>query len=341
MAVLQTLPIGPQWPTLDPFLFTAHHHDGYPAGNEQLGPDPALLAGRSLGSDFSGRDGWSMYHGRVVPGFPQHPHRGFETITYVRTGFCDHTDSMGAAARFGEGDTQWLTAGGGIQHAEMFPMVHPDRPNPLEMFQIWLNLPAEDKMVPAYFTMLWGEQTPRLHHLDSEGRPADLTVVAGSYPGVGAQESPPNSWASRPESAIGIWHLSMAPDAHFELPGAADDGINRVLYAFEGSWIDIDGTPVKSGNGAVLKASANLSLQAGAEGIEVMVLQGRPIGEPVVQYGPFVMNTEQEIQETFRDYQATQFGGWPWPKSDPDHGGAGQGRFARHADGRIVEPRSD
>jgi redox-sensitive bicupin YhaK (pirin superfamily) len=247
---------------------------------------------------------------------------------------------MGAAARFGEGDTQWLTAGGGIQHAEMFPMVHPDRPNTLEMFQIWLNLPAADKMVPAYFTMLWGEQTPRLHHLDTDGRSTDLTVVAGSYPGVGAQDSPPNSWASRPESAIGIWHLSMAPDAHFELPGATDDGINRVLYAFEGSWVDIDGTPVKSGNGAVLNASAHLSLQAGAEGIEVMVLQGRPIGEPVVQYGPFVMNTEQEIQETFRDYQATQFGGWPWPKPDPDHGGAGQGRFARHADGGIVEPGS-
>jgi len=158
-ALHQTFPLGTQWPTIDPFLFCAHHRDAYPMGTEQLGPD-APLDGRAIGQDFAGTDGWNMYHGSTVPGFPQHPHRGFETVTYVRTGFCDHSDSLGATARFGRGDTQWMTAGKGIVHCEMFPLLSPDEPNPLELFQIWLNLPAADKMVDPYFTMLWSHDTP-------------------------------------------------------------------------------------------------------------------------------------------------------------------------------------
>ena len=109
-ALLQTFPLGTQWPTIDPFLFVAHHLDDYPEGTHELAPN-ASLDGRTIGQDFAGVDGWNMYHGSTVPGFPQHPHRGFETITYVRTGFCDHSDSLGATARFGVGDSQWLTAG--------------------------------------------------------------------------------------------------------------------------------------------------------------------------------------------------------------------------------------
>ena len=153
-AVRQTVPLGPQWPTIDPFLFCAHHDDAYPNGNEALGPVESL-AGRNLGMDFDGIDGWNMYHGTVVPGFPQHPHRGFETVTIVRNGIIDHSDSLGATARFGRGDVQWLTAGRGIVHSEMFPLLAPDADNPLELFQIWLNLPAADKMTEPYFTMLW------------------------------------------------------------------------------------------------------------------------------------------------------------------------------------------
>ena len=94
-----------------------------------MGPD-ASLAGRSIGQDFEGKDGWRMYHGDVVPGFPQHPHRGFETVTIVRQGFIDHSDSLGATARFGAGDVQWLTAGRGIVHSEMFPLLDRDRREP-------------------------------------------------------------------------------------------------------------------------------------------------------------------------------------------------------------------
>ena len=162
-AVLQTVALGPQWPTIDPFLFCAHHDDAYTEGDGSMAP-AASLEGRQLGQDFAGIDGWNMYHGRTVPGFPAHPHRGFETVTYVRQGVIDHSDSLGAAARFGRGDVQWLTAGRGIQHAEMLPLLADDRPNPLELFQIWLNLPAARKLVEPSFTMLWGRDVPVAHN---------------------------------------------------------------------------------------------------------------------------------------------------------------------------------
>ncbi len=116
-AVLNVNPLGFQWQTSDPFLFCVHHDDAYPAGDERMGP-AASLAGRDIGQDFEGKDGWRMYHGDVVPGFPQHPHRGFETVTIVRRGLIDHSDSLGAVARFGHGDVQWLTTGKGVVHSE-------------------------------------------------------------------------------------------------------------------------------------------------------------------------------------------------------------------------------
>ena len=105
------------WHTEDPFIFCVHHKDHYPHGNDQM-EIMASLAGRNTGNDFSNLDGWSMYHGTRIPGFPTHPHRGFETITIVIQGFVDHSDSLGAAGRYGAGDVQWMTAGKGIQHSE-------------------------------------------------------------------------------------------------------------------------------------------------------------------------------------------------------------------------------
>ncbi|HEY8946720.1 MAG TPA: pirin family protein, partial [Polyangiaceae bacterium] len=107
-SILQIRPLGFPWATVDPFLFCVHHDDAYPEGNERMGP-AASLEGRRLGQDFDPKNAWRMYHGEVVPGFPQHPHRGFETVTIVRRGFIDHSDSLGATARFGAGDVQWLT----------------------------------------------------------------------------------------------------------------------------------------------------------------------------------------------------------------------------------------
>src|SRR5512147_3141678 len=189
--VIEVAPLGFQWATIDPFLFCVHHVDHYPAGNDAMGPD-ASLAGRDIGMDFAGIDGWRMYHGATVPGFPQHPHRGFETVTIVRRGLIDHSDSLGATARFGRGDAQWLTAGKGIVHAEMFPLLDKSGPNPVELFQIWLNLPAADKLAEPHFTMLWDKNILRHVHRDAQGKETEITVIAGALGDTRPLAPPPS-----------------------------------------------------------------------------------------------------------------------------------------------------
>jgi redox-sensitive bicupin YhaK (pirin superfamily) len=332
--IVRTLPLGFPWETIDPFLFCVHHDDAYPRGNGRAGPE-ASLAGRNIGSDFEGLDGWRMYHGTEVPGFPAHPHRGFETVTIVRHGLVDHADSLGAAARFGRGDVQWLTAGAGIVHAEMFPLLSTEQPNRLELFQIWLNLPARRKMSPPHFTMLWGPQIPRLSAVDEEGRRTEVACVAGALEGAGAPlPPPPDSWASDPRSDLAIWTITMAPGASWTLPAARGEGTRRVLYVFEGDGFEIAGQPVGARAAVELKAGEAVALRNGDRPAELLMLQGRPIAEPVAQYGPFVMNQQQELHEAFADYRRTGFGGWPWPDTAPVHGDSPD-RFARHADGRL------
>ncbi len=347
--VLAVAPLGMPWQTLDPFLFCVHHDDLYPAGNDALGP-AASLAGRNMGQDFEGKDGWRMYHGTTVPGFPGHPHRGFETVTVVRHGLIDHSDSLGATARFGQGDAQWLTAGKGIVHSEMFPLLERDGPNRLELFQIWLNLAAKDKMVAPYFGMYWSGDIPRRTVRDAAGRATRVAVVAGRYraaPGETEADGlgdavplppPPNSWASAPDSDVAIWTLAMDADATWQLP-AAQPGTNRVLYFFAGETLDIGARQVKVGHAVQLRADQAVTLHNTGSGVaEALLLQGKPIGEPVAQYGPFVMNTQAEIQQAFNDYRRTQFGGWPFANEQPVHPRE-QGRFARHADGKVEEGR--
>lgn len=335
--VIHQVELGRVWQTVDPFLFCVHHDDDYPEGDEELGPCAPLI-GRSIGMDFSGQDGWSMYHGSLVPGFPQHPHRGFETISFMRGGFMDHSDSLGAAARFGRGDVQWMTAGSGIVHAEMFPLLNDHDRNPTELFQIWINLPARDKMVPPHFAMLWEHDIPRHTFLDAAGHPTTVTVVAGQVvPGQEPAAPPPNSWASQPDSDVAIWHLDIAADGTWTLPVAGHADTVRTLYVFGDGSLRIGGTEVTGGHGAVLRCDVPVEVtdDTGA-GTEALILQGRPIGEPVVQYGPFVMNDQHGIRKAYADYQESGFGGWPWDVQDPNHGHDLK-RFARHADGRVEE----
>ncbi len=334
-AVLGVVPLGFPWQTLDPFLFCAHHDDAYPAGNEDLGP-AASLEGRTLGQDFTIKDGWRMYHGQTVPGFPSHPHRGFETVTLVRRGYIDHTDSLGAAARFGEGDVQWITAGEGIVHAEMFPLLDREGGNPLELFQIWLNLPSGKKMVAPYFSMLWSETLPRLTFRDDAGGETVVLAVAGAPDGHETPAPPPDSWAAAEGSEVAIWAVTMAPGARWALP-AVSEGVNRVLYFYEGASLRVDGQKVGPRSGVQLRPGREVPLVAGPAGAELLLLQGRPIGEPVAQHGPFVMNTRSELQQAFVDYQQTRFGGWPWPSDDPVLPRQ-EGRFARYPDGRVERP---
>lgn len=335
--VQSVLELGFPWQTFDPFLFCAHHDDAYPPGNETMGPQ-ASLAGRNIGMDFGSKDGWNMYHGDSIPGFPRHPHRGFETVTLVRSGLIDHADSLGATARFGHGDAQWLTAGKGIVHSEMFPLVERERDNPLELFQIWLNLPRRDKMVDPHFAMLWDGDIPKVEHVDGSGNTTRIAVVAGQLGEHRAPPPPPESWASRPESDLAIWTLKLAPGARFTLP-AAQAGTNRTLYFFRGKELQVAGTTVPAYRGARLRPDVEAELVAGPDGAEILLLQGRPIGEPVAHHGPFVMNDRAGLQQAVLDYQATGYGGWPWDADGPVHA-RDAGRFAIHADGRREEGRS-
>eukprot|EP00927_Polykrikos_kofoidii_P079581 TRINITY_DN76365_c0_g1_i1.p1 TRINITY_DN76365_c0_g1~~TRINITY_DN76365_c0_g1_i1.p1 ORF type:complete len:371 (+),score=22.10 TRINITY_DN76365_c0_g1_i1:78-1115(+) len=340
MAVLELSQLrGGPWDTSDPFLFAVYHDDLFPSGTTTLGPAPSELRGRRIGSDF-GNPRWNMYHGETVPGFPKHPHRGFETVTLVRHGRVDHSDSLGACGRFGGGDVQWMTAGAGISHCEMFPLLETDKDNRLELFQIWVNLPRRSKMDPPFFKMLWAEDIPRAQFVDDQGRETDVTIIAGALGDTQPLAPPPGSYASDSESAFAIWTIRMAPGARWELP-ASPAGARCCLYCFQGGdqGASVGGRSFQGLSMASLRLDAVVELRAGRSEAEFLLLQGRPIGEPVVQHGPFVMTSQAEIRQAFSDYQRTGFGDWPWPNDAPVHPRQ-QPRFARYPDGRTETPGS-
>lgn len=332
--ILEMFPLGFPWKTFDPFLFCVYHKDDYPNSNGHYGPATSLT-GRNIGQDFAMIDGWNMYHGDKVPGFPVHPHRGFETITVVNEGIVDHADSLGAAGRYGGGDTQWMTAGKGVQHSEMFPLLSSEQENPLVLFQIWINLPAKNKLVEPHFAMLWREDTPIVEVTDANGAITTVKVVAGTFKGQVAPPPPPESWAADADNDVAIWNIKMPANATFDLP-AAQPGLNRALYLYKGGSAQVEEQTLPLQQGVRLVPDASVMMKTGDEPSEFIVLQGKPINEPVAQYGPFVMNTEAEIQQAFADYRVDQFGGWPWDGSDPIHSKV-KGRFAKHIDGRIEE----
>ncbi|WP_420386423.1 pirin family protein [Roseivirga sp.] len=322
------------WQTQDPFLFCAFHNDLYPKGNGQLGPSTGT-SGRAIGSDFSGKDGWSMYHGDTVPGFPAHPHAGFETITIAEKGLVDHSDSLGAAGRFGNGDVQWMTAGAGVQHSEMFPLLKDDEDNPLLLFQIWLNLPKASKKVDAYFGMLWHEDIPFYHHTDDQGKKTSVKVICGELGDIKRYAPAPDSFAAQPDNHVAVWMIDMEANAEWTIPASSAEA-NRSLYLWSGDHIEIEGAEVPNMHVVKLNAEESTTIKNGNQSAKFLFLQGKPIGEPVATYGPFVMNSNMEIQEVMMEYQRTQFGGWPWPSHAHTHDPA-KGRFAKHADGRVEE----
>ncbi len=333
--IITMKPMGFQWDTMDPFLFCVHHEDQFPKGNMQMGPAESL-SGRSLGDDFIIKNGYRMYHGKQVPGFPGHPHRGFETVTVVRKGMVDHADSMGAAGRYGDGDVQWMTAGSGVQHSEMFPLLKKEKDNPLELFQIWLNLPAKSKMSDPHFTMFWSEKIPKIRLENPSGKHAFIEIIAGNFGGRKSLTPPPNSWAFSESNEVAIWNMILEEGATLQLP-KSKSGVNRMLYFYEGNALTVSGTRIGSYQSVQLRAELETELVATSGACKCLILQGKPIGEPVIQYGPFVMNTKQEIQQAFDDYHRTQYGGWPWPKYDQVHDRS-KGRFARFSDGREELP---
>jgi hypothetical protein len=317
------------WQTQDPFLFCVYHLDHYPKGNGELGPDDSL-EGRNLGNDFTIKDGYRMYHGTTIPGFPAHPHRGFETITIANKGFCDHSDSLGAAGRFGEGDVQWMTAGSGVQHSEMFPLLNTDKENTLELFQIWLNLPQKSKFVSPHFKMLWHEDIPILELEEST-----VKIIAGYFNNNNAQKPAPDSWAAENTNEVAIWLIHIQANGSITLPKVGK-GTVRTIYFYEGSTIEISGESIQLNQGIEVEATKDIKVNAKGKDAKLLILQGKPINEPVAKYGPFVMNTDDELKNAMDEFRRTQFGGWPWRYPDNVHE-TNRGRFAIYPDGTIVE----
>lgn len=313
------LPRAGPFPTLDPFLFAVYHVDNYPA-DPSGGRMEFLEPGD--GHDFDPSAPYRMYHGDHVPGFPQHPHRGFETITATVKGLVDHADSAGNAGRYGEGDVQWMTAGKGIVHGEMFPLINSDKPNPLQFFQLWLNLPKARKMVDPSFAMFWAHEVPEWTSPDGLSK---VTMFFGDYFLDGETKQnipPPDSWASDPNNDVAVMRIVVKPGGKMVLPKAnkGEAGVNRMLYLLDGlDGIEVDGNVLKQKLCITLDAAQDVTLElpeSAENDTEFLLLQGRPIDEPVVSHGPFVMNTQQEIRQAFYDYQKTRFGGWPWKRDD-------------------------
>ncbi|MGB3775611.1 MAG: pirin family protein [Leeuwenhoekiella sp.] len=324
-----------QWETADPFLFCAFHKDAYPKGNNYLGPDVSLN-GRNLGQDFVQKDGWAMYHGQKVPGFPAHPHVGFETVTIAQEGYVDHSDSLGASGRFGEGDVQWMTAGKGVQHSEMFPLINKQKENPLLLFQIWLNLPAKSKQVDPYFGMFWHENIPVVNAEDSNGKLTEIKVIAGTFKDTMALKPNPDSWAAVQNNEVNIWIITMQPGAEFTF-SKASPGINRSVYFYEGEELESESFQITPMHRIMADPTEKLTLVNGDQPAHLLLLQGRPINEEVVQHGPFVANSREEINAAFARFRENEFGGWPW--STPEHTHAPEAsRFAIYPDGKEEKP---
>lgn len=289
------------------------------------------LEGRSLGQDFASKDGWNMYHGANIPGFPKHPHSGFETVSVVTKGMVDHSDSLGGKGRFGNGDVQWLTSGKGVQHAEMFPLLNKDK-NPFEIFQIWLNLPKKSKKVDPYYKMLWSEDIPKIKFTDKNGNKTEVDLIAGNLNGQKALSPNPDSWAADPKNNVQIWTIKLDPNAKFSIEGI-DEDVTRTLYFYEGNSLNLNDTEVKVKRLIHLNSTEDIHIKNSSEISFLFFLQGKPINEPLVQHGPFVANSQEEIQETMQEYRKTQFGGWPWPEAEVVHPRK-KGRFAKYSNGK-------
>jgi redox-sensitive bicupin YhaK (pirin superfamily) len=218
-----------------------------------------------------------------LAGFPEHPHRGFETVTYMLAGRMRHRDNQGNTGLLGPGSVQWMTAGRGIVHSEM-----PEQENGLmQGFQLWVNLPAKDKMTaPRYQDIEPG----RIPEVESTG--ARVRVIAGSHRGV---RGPVQAEATEPL----YLDVSLKGDQKFEAP--VPEGHNAFVYVYEGS-IDIGGRAVVRGELAVLRGGDTVAASAGDAGARFILVAGRPLEEPVARYGPFVMNRPEEIQQAIRDF---------------------------------------
>ena len=226
-------------------------------------------------------------------GAPDHPHRGFETVTYMLDGEMEHEDSAGHRGRLGPGDVQWMTAGRGIVHSEMPSQKMRQHGGRMHGFQIWVNLPARAKMTAPHYQEIPHAGIPEAA---TQNGLASVHVIAGEALGAKA--------VIETRTPIGFLHWIFAPGASVDVPVPPEHA--AYLYVIEGA-VRVAGREVKDGELAILGDGNAVHLEAG-EQAQALLLSGVPLREPVVQYGPFVMNTEREIVEAVEDYQAGRLG---------------------------------
>lgn len=321
----------------NPFVITMHHIDYYPKGNGNLGPiEKKNIVLNKYGGDFNFNDKWKMYYGKDVPGFPAHPHRGFETVTVVLRGFVDHTDGMGSSGRYGNGDVQWMTAGSGLQHAEMFPLVYTEKENTLELFQIWLSLDYMDRMVEPDYKMLWNEDIPIVEIKDENNKNTSIRLIAGNINDIKAPSPAKNSYASKEESKLSIQIIEMDPGAKYTIPYVSET-LNRSLYFIKGDKLSIDSEILLNNEYAFLSGDEINLENIGTEKTQILLLEAEPIDGPIIAYGNYVMNSMDEIKKAYEDFNETEFGGWPFKSREVYHS-SGEKRFEKHPNGTVFYP---
>ena len=226
--------------------------------------------------------------GDYIAGFPSHPHRGFETVTYMLAGNMRHGDNQGNSGLLGPGAVQWMTAGKGLVHSEI-----PEQKDGLMWgFQLWVNLPAKDKLMKPRYQDIQGDQVPEV----DLGPGARARVLVGTVNGV---KGPVMEVATDPL----YFDLHLEPNASYT--ATLPEGHNAFAYVYQGdAKVGAAGTGIRSQEMALLTRGASLPVTAGEQGARLIVVAGRPLNEPVARYGPFVMNTVEEIHQAFADYQA-------------------------------------
>ncbi len=267
--------------------FPVHGMFGY-SGADVARRSPFLILDYAAPTEFSPNPG-----GRR--GVGQHPHRGFETVTIVYEGEVEHRDSTGKGGVIGRGDVQWMTAGSGILHEEFHSERYSREGGPFEMVQLWVNLPARDKMAAPGYQALLDAEIPSVPLADDAGR---VRVIAGEFDG---RRGPAHTF-----TPMNVWDVRLGAGRAIDLP--QPDGWTTLLVV-------LDGTVQANGEAVLRKAEvATLSVEGSGLRIEangdakLLLLSGEPIDEPVVGYGPFVMNSQQEIMQAIADFNGGKFG---------------------------------
>lgn len=271
--------------------------DGFPVRTlfsySDLGPElsPFLLLDYAGPFEFPATD--------AKLGVGEHPHRGFETVTIVYEGEVEHRDSSGGGGRIGPGDVQWMTAARGVVHEEFHGREFAQRGGPFEMVQLWVNLPAKDKMSEPRYQAIQSKEIPVVPLPDQRGT---VRVIAGEYAG---RRGP-----ARTFTPMHVWDLRLDDDE-----GAVDlvlpDGWTSAVVVLRGLLRVNRSGPLEEAQVALLDRAGEGVRIAGAPGTAALVLSGEPIDEPIVGSGPFVMNTAEEIQEAIRDYRSGRMGRLP------------------------------